>query len=88
MCWPPGKAERRYAGVTHLDVTTFDSTSAEVTREMLNKYNVTISSLGYYSNPLCSDPAEREIRETGYLWVNLAVLHVDLWAAEALERVT
>ena len=21
MCWPPGKAERRYAGVTHLDVT-------------------------------------------------------------------
>ncbi len=20
MCWPPGKAERRYAGVTHLDV--------------------------------------------------------------------
>ncbi len=21
MCWPPGKADRRYAGVTHLDVT-------------------------------------------------------------------
>ena len=21
MCWPPGKAERRYAGVTHVDVT-------------------------------------------------------------------
>jgi len=61
MCWPPGKAERRYAGVTHLDVTTFDAASAEVAREMLNKYNVTISSLGYYPNPLCSDPAEREI---------------------------
>jgi hypothetical protein len=41
MCWPLGKADRRYAGVTHLKVTTFDSTSAEVTREMLNKYNVT-----------------------------------------------
>ena len=24
MCWPPGKADRRYAGVTHLDVTDFD----------------------------------------------------------------
>ena len=24
MCWPVGKAERRYAGVTHLDVTSFD----------------------------------------------------------------
>jgi sugar phosphate isomerase/epimerase len=21
MCWPPGKADRRYAGVTHIDVT-------------------------------------------------------------------
>ncbi len=24
MCWPAGKAERRYAGVTHLDVAGFD----------------------------------------------------------------
>jgi hypothetical protein len=23
MCWPMGKAERRYAGVTHIDVVTF-----------------------------------------------------------------
>jgi hypothetical protein len=24
MCWPPGKADRRYAGVTHIDVSSFD----------------------------------------------------------------
>ena len=24
MCWPPGKADRRYAGVTHVDVTALD----------------------------------------------------------------
>ena len=24
MCWPVGKAERRYAGVTHLDVSSFE----------------------------------------------------------------
>ena len=24
MCWPPGKADRRYAGVTHVDVTELD----------------------------------------------------------------
>ena len=24
MCWPPGAADRRYAGVTHLDVTRLD----------------------------------------------------------------
>ena len=23
MCWPKGEAERRYAGVTHLNVTSF-----------------------------------------------------------------
>ena len=23
MCWPAGKAERKYAGITHLDVTGF-----------------------------------------------------------------
>ena len=24
MCWPPGKADRRYAGVAHLDVTSLN----------------------------------------------------------------
>ena len=23
MCWPKGKAERKYAGVTHIDVVDF-----------------------------------------------------------------
>src|SRR3954466_6718328 len=30
MCWPPGKADRRYAGVTHLDVTHFTADHAEM----------------------------------------------------------
>ncbi|MDG1894099.1 MAG: sugar phosphate isomerase/epimerase, partial [Fuerstiella sp.] len=28
MCWPVGKASRRYAGVTHIDVTDFDEAAA------------------------------------------------------------
>ena len=28
MCWPKGKAERRYAGVIHVDVTEFTEGSA------------------------------------------------------------
>jgi hypothetical protein len=28
MCWPTGKADRRYAGVTHLDVSNFSATDA------------------------------------------------------------
>ena len=30
MCWPAGKAERRYAGVTHLDVKAFDDSGAKL----------------------------------------------------------
>jgi sugar phosphate isomerase/epimerase len=60
MCWPVGKAERRYAGVTHLDVTSFGESEAARTRELTEKYGVRISSLGYYPNPLCADPTERE----------------------------
>ena len=29
MCWPPSKAERRYAGVTHIDVVSSDRTARE-----------------------------------------------------------
>ena len=32
MCWPPGKAERRYAGVTHLDVTEFSLVASYLTK--------------------------------------------------------
>ena len=28
MCWPKGKAERRYAGVTHIDVAGFSADDA------------------------------------------------------------
>ena len=56
MCWPVGKAERRYAGVTHLDVAgTFDP---EAVNALCARYGVEISALGYYPNPLCADPEE------------------------------
>ena len=59
MCWPVGKAERRYAGVTHLDVTSFGEHELARTQELIAKHGVQISSLGYYPNPLCADPTER-----------------------------
>ncbi len=57
MCWPPGKAERRYAGVTHLDVDQLD---AGLVRELVAKHGVAISALGYYPNALAADRAEAE----------------------------
>jgi sugar phosphate isomerase/epimerase len=59
MCWPKGEAERRYAGVTHLDVTSFGPSEVAHTHELIDKYGVRISSLGYYPNPLCADRADR-----------------------------
>ncbi|HEV3448407.1 MAG TPA: hypothetical protein VG099_27470 [Gemmataceae bacterium] len=56
MCWPPGGADRRYAGVTHLDVTHLDDDSAEQTRELVQRHGVAISGLGYYPNPLDPNP--------------------------------
>jgi sugar phosphate isomerase/epimerase len=59
MCWPPGKADRRYAGVTHLDVTNFTDEDAARVQDLLRIHRVQISGLGYYPNPLDADPAHR-----------------------------
>lgn len=55
MCWPQGKAERRYAGVTHIDVSNFTAADAEAIHQLTHKYKVNISALGYYPNPLDPD---------------------------------
>jgi len=57
MCWPVGKAERRYAGVTHIDVSAFDA--AEV-NDLAAKHGVGISGLGYYPNALSPDSSESD----------------------------
>lgn len=61
MCWPLGKAERRYAGVTHIDVTNFRKSDAEKVKELCEETGVSISGLGYYPNPLAPDPAEARV---------------------------
>lgn len=61
MCWPKGKAERRYAGVTHLDVTDFSKDDAKRTNDLTAAKKVRISGLGYYPNPLVEDAAEGQV---------------------------
>jgi sugar phosphate isomerase/epimerase len=60
MCWPPGKAERRYAGVTHLDATDLSPDAVRHVRDLIDMQGVEISGLGYYPNPLTPDRAEAE----------------------------
>jgi len=57
MCWPVGKAERKFAGVTHVDVSSFTKSQAEDIQALARRHGVGISGLGYYPNPLDPDPA-------------------------------
>ena len=53
MLLAPGKAERRYAGVTHIDVVDPRRERAPTAiRELLDRNGLSISGLGYYPNPL------------------------------------
>ncbi len=60
-CWPRGRAERRYAGVTHIDVVGFDGAAAGRLRDLVSRTGVQISALGYYPNPLAADIEERRV---------------------------
>jgi sugar phosphate isomerase/epimerase len=56
-CWPAGKAERKFAGVTHIDVDDFNHAQADDIKDLCSNYGVNISALGYYPNPLDPDQA-------------------------------
>jgi sugar phosphate isomerase/epimerase len=58
MCWPMGKSDRRYAGVTHIDVDLLDEDRIEQIVATTEAAGVSISGLGYYPNPLCPDQTE------------------------------
>jgi sugar phosphate isomerase/epimerase len=55
-CWPVGKAERKYAGVTHIDVTSLTKTQAQDILARCQDQGVEISALGYYPNMLNPNP--------------------------------
>lgn len=60
MCWPQGKATRRYAGITHINLAELDEAAIANVGELSQKYGVEISALGYYPNALSKDLTEAE----------------------------
>lgn len=60
MCWPVGRAERRYAGVTHIDVNSLNDAAVRQIHEQLARHGVSISGLGYYPNPLAESTDESQ----------------------------
>ena len=61
-CWPQGKAERRYAGVSHIDVARVleDEEYAQYVLDSFAAKNVEISSLAFYPNTMDGDLEKRE----------------------------
>lgn len=60
-CWPKGKAERRYAGVTHIDISTLTDENIMYYVNYAKEKGVKISSLGYYPNPMDNNLEGREV---------------------------
>lgn len=58
-CWPQGKAERRYAGVSHIDVENTDAEYISYVKDYCAKKNVEISSLAFYPNTMDGDLEKR-----------------------------
>ena len=61
MCWPKGKAERRYAGITHIDCAALTASEAERLVDYTADRKVGISGLGYYPNALSPVPEEAQV---------------------------
>jgi sugar phosphate isomerase/epimerase len=60
MCWPKAAAERRYAGVAHVDADSLGDAEVRRIRGMLAEKRVSLSGLGYYPNPLDPDPRKAQ----------------------------
>ena len=61
-CWPSGKAERRYAGVSHIDVNKVlkDDTYAKHILDYAKEKGIEISSLAFYPNTMDGDLEKRK----------------------------
>ena len=59
-CWPQGKAERRYAGVSHIDVENTSEDYIAYVKEYCKNKGVEISSLAFYPNTMDGDIEKRK----------------------------
>lgn len=58
-CWPQGKAERRYAGVSHINVDDISEGYIQYIKNYCAKKNIEISSLAFYPNTMDSNLENR-----------------------------
>lgn len=66
-CWPKGEAERRYAGVSHIDVVNMTDQKVEYINNYCKGRNIEISSLAFYPNTIGND-LEMRNENTSHLY--------------------
>lgn len=59
--WPKGKALRRYAGVTHIDVDLLTRKKAAYYNNYAKDKGIEISALAYFPNPLSDDKDRAQV---------------------------
>ncbi len=94
-CWPQGAAERRYAGVSHINVDTLDEHNAKEILDYASSKNIEISALAYYPNPLDENLEAREasinhlkkvIKAAKLLNVNLVTTFIGKMKGSTIKR--
>ena len=93
-CWPQGKAERRYAGVSHIDISRFDDGDyCTYIKDYCGQRGIAISALAYYPNPL--DPQKgpdavehlkKVIRMSAALGVNMVTTFIGRDQARTVDE--
>lgn len=95
-CWPAGKAERRYAGVSHIDVVRVctDDGYARHVLDYAAQHGVEISALAFYPNTMDGDLEKRAaniahletvIRASAKLGVNLVTTFIGRDQTKSVE---
>jgi len=94
-CWPVGKAERRYAGVSHINVDELDEEKIAYIKGYCAKKNVEISSLAFYPNTMDGNLEKREaavahlknvIRASSKLGVNMVTTFIGRDQTKSVEE--
>lgn len=81
-CWPAGKAERRYAGVSHIDIEGLNEEKIQYILKYCSERNVEISSLAFYPNTMDPNPEARQAS------INHLMKLIDASAALGVNMVT
>ena len=94
-CWPQGRAERRYAGVSHIDVDSLSDEKAAYILNYCKERKVEISSLAYYPNTLDGNLEKRTcvvehlknvIRASHKLGVNMVTTFIGRDQTKSVEQ--